>query len=1148
MVAQYGTFTQTFPVTTSAANLFLPYDAAPPTGITPGVGVSVDALFLAPGQSDWGLAIVQPCYYSQPYTLSLISSRQHGLPTGSPVWTVRFSPNQTGTWQWRTRVTDSSGTVTTDQTSFTVTAPTSHGPIRVSSTDSRYFAHADGTYRPVIGVNGSNDATIDPKYATNGVNLVRLWFSNQCLLGSGHAPGVGASPWSPLNLTDFDHFVTPLGAGAPATLGFHLLGAASTAALYTFNQQNSAAGQAFLSCKRSTTYQFSLQVITTGLTGSGAAVTVKLGGFYDATSVTAGLSGLTPIVTTPAGSPPTAWTTYTGTYTTGATEDFFGGSAHPYLYLALEGSTTGEAKFLLTCQEVLGVGLFGPNQLELATGALDRYSQLGSAVVDSVVASAESQGIAIKAVIEEKSEVSWTYLNADGSISSTPTSGNIYNDLNTTQTGWLQRAYARYLTARWGASSAIHSLEHVNENGGGSTEAAFTDQLASYFHSIDPNQHLVSTSVAASLRTASFWGTMTHVDYQDLHAYLDTGDLGTHDWVLPMVDNAGTHFWTWVSDTTYPGAIQMDTSLTQQWFLGFVTQEAGTWTISADVNTLATTGGTFGWSGPCSASLAVGQDWTHLSATFTVASASPTQQNLLIGAGTHTGGTGKIRNLAITSPTGKRLITALGDGTFPQQTDISQDAAAFHLAYDAYAGRAGQALYSKPIIRGEMDMGNALDNTTVSGLSSDTNLVWLHTLVMSQLGSGGLHEVRWPLNTLVDTHSGWNRYQPLYQILTSVPLDNGHYVDAAATCSNGLLQAIGQKDTTNGRAHIWVRPKNYTWANVVASVTPSALTGTVSVSGFTPSTVHVVKLWLFDNTTASTIYSSSVLSDGSGVVALNLAALPAGTVDAAFTIAPTGDYAMTSVHHPFMVYDTAATGSPPKTGLTPAFTTLKKLSDNTSLLGIAPTITELGGGLYDCVWDADTNGEAAGVVDCGSSLTNDTDRYVPLVLAADSGRIITNLDAQSSVILTDVSSTAIASAVQTGLTSQGYTSTRAGYLDVLNGIVAAIWAAGTRTLTALANVTIGGYATGQDPATLLLTNPANKLLTNSSGQVQHDMTQAVPSSPTQGTVGDALLAAEAQGVGRWTLSGTTLTLYRHDGTTVVRAFTLDSATAPTTRS
>lgn len=45
----------------------------------------------------------------------------------------------------------------------------------------------------------------------------------------------------------------------------------------------------------------------------------------------------------------------------------------------------------------------------------------------------------------------------------------------------------------------------------------------------------------------------------------------------------------------------------------------------------------------------------------------------------------------------------------------------------------------------------------------------------------------------------------------------------------------------------------------------------------------------------------------------------------------------------------------------------------------------------------------------------------------------------------------------------------------------------------------------------------------------------------------AAKAAWAQGFGKWVLNETTLTLYGPDGTTVVRTFTLDSATAPTRR-
>jgi hypothetical protein len=62
-----------------------------------------------------------------------------------------------------------------------------------------------------------------------------------------------------------------------------------------------------------------------------------------------------------------------------------------------------------------------------------------------------------------------------------------------------------------------------------------------------------------------------------------------------------------------------------------------------------------------------------------------------------------------------------------------------------------------------------------------------------------------------------------------------------------------------------------------------------------------------------------------------------------------------------------------------------------------------------------------------------------------------------------------------------------------------------------------------------------------------DLSQGVPSSNSPQTVGDSLNAARAQGFGKWVQNGLTLTLYAADGTTPVRVFALDSASAPTQR-
>ena len=59
----------------------------------------------------------------------------------------------------------------------------------------------------------------------------------------------------------------------------------------------------------------------------------------------------------------------------------------------------------------------------------------------------------------------------------------------------------------------------------------------------------------------------------------------------------------------------------------------------------------------------------------------------------------------------------------------------------------------------------------------------------------------------------------------------------------------------------------------------------------------------------------------------------------------------------------------------------------------------------------------------------------------------------------------------------------ASVLTAVGGIVAGVWSAAVRTLSSLANVTVGGYATNQDPGTYVLSTPANKLATDGAGRV-----------------------------------------------------------------
>ena len=94
------------------------------------------------------------------------------------------------------------------------------------------------------------------------------------------------------------------------------------------------------------------------------------------------------------------------------------------------------------------------------------------------------------------------------------------------------------------------------------------------------------------------------------------------------------------------------------------------------------------------------------------------------------------------------------------------------------------------------------------------------------------------------------------------------------------------------------------------------------------------------------------------------------------------------------------------------------------------------------------------------------------------------------------------------------------------------------------------FASGSSDVTINVRGAAGTngaVLTVNLAYTQIDMSQSVPTSNTAHTVGDALNAARAYGFGKWVISGTTLSLYASDNTTVIKTFTLDSGSYPTSR-
>jgi len=211
------------------------------------------------------------------------------------------------------------------------------------------------------------------------------------------------------------------------------------------------------------------------------------------------------------------------------------------------------------------------------------------------------------------------------------------------------------------------------------------------------------------------------------------------------------------------------------------------------------------------------------------------------------------------------------------------DSALFHLDYsretrnsmDTTAGNNNLA--PRPNLRGETGIDYLTHQDEQTDLSRDTKGVWLHNLIWSTLDPGAMGEIYWWMMTIEsspgpDGQRGlWEIYKNVSDFMIGIPLNNGKYSAAQAILSNSTLSVTGQKDTTNNRAHLWVWNKNYTWKNVINnSGNFSGLSGTVKLTGFTPSTTLPVVWTKFKQDGIPDIVTTQTTADSSGNLTMDL--------------------------------------------------------------------------------------------------------------------------------------------------------------------------------------------------------------------------------------------------------------------------------------
>ncbi len=899
-VAVYDRIELRFDVRTSAGYTNLPYDPTPPTGLESVSGISVDAIFTTPD----GRRVTQPAFFYQAYTNLPANSQDGLLPDGRPQWQVRFTPQQPGTWRVRIRAVDADGMSLSGETLVEVRGASQNpnrakGFLRVSTRDRRYFEFADGSPFHPVGLNDGFDSATGAEqrlaqFEENGINLVRAWMS---------AAGINGSQWTAWSTfyLPFDGYLPPTSLESKDVFPGHELA-------YRLDSTNPCLFQGWLSgpvaVQPDTTYRVWARVKVQGVGAEGFVI--KTGDWLEKRCEQAGEGR--PLTQPLSGS--SNWTEVSGALRTAP-----GQTRLDFLYLARQ-SGSGTAL-------VDEVRLYEENDALqrnlLADGRADAhlvFEPAAAARWDAIIQSAEEHGVYLKLVIDEKNEWIRNRINAEGQFTTEGDNNNFYAAPGR-KVRWLQQAWWRYVIARWGYSTAIHSFEYINEGdpyNGNHYEAA--NSMARYFHRWDPSRHMVTTSMWASFPNKELWSNPDYgdLDYADLHAYLSTGwpDQNASFVSTFALDTSASNQHNGLNAVRIDAGASGATTITPR---GLVLREKGEWLVrywmkargfqmSCPYNTSggmqrvrwSLDGGTYnggreavvptnseGSDFVCTAPDGT-YDWQQFRSDrdnqgqplaeqfrLVIQDEQPHEIALSIENASGTRGSAWISQVELVSPSG-RVTPVIG--AF-DATRFDDDTAWYNAAYGLLLGANSPVGAGMPLMRGEAGLDDPQMGGYLANLNRDKDGVWLHNNVWAQLGPGGMTDLMWWTSETIMENAQTGRvpgllpvYRTYRDFVEGIPLNNGQYHDAKAQTSDPRLRAWGQRDDASGQAHLWIQNREHTWRAVADGKRIPAVAGSVLLTGMPPATYRVE--WWDTYTPGAGVIKTEVIASNGGMLVLAL--------------------------------------------------------------------------------------------------------------------------------------------------------------------------------------------------------------------------------------------------------------------------------------
>ncbi len=490
------------------------YDENPPAGVIPATGITVEAIITTPS----GQTVHQPAFYNVDVERTRQGETFHYIELPTAAWMLRFSPQETGVHQVSIAITSSSGTSTTGIGSFDAQPPDQAGFIRVSKADSRYFEFSDGSlFWPVGPASGYGDYD---QYKESGLNFDRPWLGGIAAYSTNWARWISSAEehgnegvMTRLNFREH----------APNSELSYDLTYPKAFRYWITNWLNDDKGPQF---KPNTTYHISLRLKTVGLTGPrnpsyAWGVTARTHAWLSSNAPINTVENTLRDIPTlfPHITENKDWFTVEATFKTGSKPE-------NDISLYLDNVTGGSAYIdEFQIREILADGSLGGSVIRNPKADMHTYvDPRGAANIDWLVEQAEKNGVYLKLVVHDKNDWIQAHLKADGSFAD---EGDGYYQPENTKARWLLRQWYRYIIARWGYSTAVHSWELNNEGppdttGNGTAPHWETAQaFARYMHENDAHPHLATTSFWCCWRP-EFWGNNSlfpDIDYADLHEY-----------------------------------------------------------------------------------------------------------------------------------------------------------------------------------------------------------------------------------------------------------------------------------------------------------------------------------------------------------------------------------------------------------------------------------------------------------------------------------------------------------------------------------------------------------------------------------------------------------------------------------------------------